>query len=335
MKREMDIAGLKFHPYRRHVLGMLLGAGSFAIGLKHPARAQETQFRVAIGQRGNWDSAMCELGQNAGIFKRHGFSLDITYTQGGGETIQAVLSRSVDVGLTAGTLGVLGAISKGAPLRIIGGEMTGVGEMYWYVPAKSPYKSIEDLRGKTVGFSTNGSSTHQAALNIQTQHNPEMKLVATGASPTTYTQVMSGQIDAGWSSAPFGLDALGREIREIFRGNLADTMRNQTVRSLSCHVESLEERRDEITRFLVAYKEAIDWMYDGDEPLAAYAQFAGVSVDAARRTRDEYIPKSALNPATFSGINQLMADAVKFKFLQAPLTEAQLSEAVQILLKAD
>ena len=34
------------------------------------------------------------------------------------------------------------------------------------------------------------------------------KPTATGGIPSTYTQVMSGQIDIGWSSPPFGLEDL-------------------------------------------------------------------------------------------------------------------------------
>ena len=58
------------------------------------ASAQET-IKLAIGQRGNWDTSVSEVGQRAGIFKKHGLVLDIVYTQGAGETQQAVISGSV------------------------------------------------------------------------------------------------------------------------------------------------------------------------------------------------------------------------------------------------
>jgi NitT/TauT family transport system substrate-binding protein len=40
----------------------------------------------------------------------------LLYTQGGGETQQAVLSGSVDIGVAAGIMGVLGAYGKGLPI---------------------------------------------------------------------------------------------------------------------------------------------------------------------------------------------------------------------------
>src|ERR687890_313347 len=105
-----------------------------AIACAAPARAQDT-LKLAIGQRGNWENAMPELGQKAGIFKKHGLNLEILYTQGGGETQQAVISGSVDIGVAAGIMGVLGAYSKGAPIRVIGAETTGANDLYWYVKA--------------------------------------------------------------------------------------------------------------------------------------------------------------------------------------------------------
>src|SRR3979490_3443384 len=67
----------------------------------------------------------------AGIFKRHGLELQAVYTSGGGETQQAVISGSVDIGVSAGSLGVLSVFVKGAPVRIIAGEATGTAEYYF------------------------------------------------------------------------------------------------------------------------------------------------------------------------------------------------------------
>src|SRR3954466_5609553 len=97
------------------------------------ASAQET-LKLAVGQRGNWDTSVSELGKRAGIFKKYGLDLDILYTDGGGETLQATISGSVDVGVGAGVMGVLGAFAKGAPVRIIGAEATGASDLFWYVP---------------------------------------------------------------------------------------------------------------------------------------------------------------------------------------------------------
>ena len=73
-------------------------------------------IKLAVGARGNWETAAAELGQNAGFFKRRGIALEILYTQGSGETQQAVISGSVGIGVGLGTTSVMAAFAKGAPL---------------------------------------------------------------------------------------------------------------------------------------------------------------------------------------------------------------------------
>ena len=84
--------------------------------------AAET-LKIASPIRGSWEGAIPELGKQAGLFRKYDLDLDILYTQGGGETLQVVMSGSVDIGLSAGGLGRLGASGKGAPRRIGGAQV--------------------------------------------------------------------------------------------------------------------------------------------------------------------------------------------------------------------
>ena len=77
------------------------------------------------GQCGNWDSSPVELGIRTGAYARHGIEVEALCTQGTGETQQAVIAGSADIGIGVGTLGALGAFAKGAPIRIISGSATG------------------------------------------------------------------------------------------------------------------------------------------------------------------------------------------------------------------
>ena len=46
-------------------------------------------LKLTFGQRGNWDTAITELGSKAGIFKKYGLELEMRYTSGSGETLAA------------------------------------------------------------------------------------------------------------------------------------------------------------------------------------------------------------------------------------------------------
>ena len=100
-------------------------------------------LKVSVPQRGQWDTAVTELGTRGGVFKKYGLDIEVLYTQGGPESHQAVISGSMDVACGGGIESVIGAYSRGAPLRIIGSEMIGSPDTYWYAPSNSPIKSLK------------------------------------------------------------------------------------------------------------------------------------------------------------------------------------------------
>src|SRR5262245_1526205 len=308
---------------------LLLVAGAF-LAAAQAASAQDT-LKLAVGQRGNWDTSVSELGQRAGIFKKHGLALELLYTQGGGETQQAVISGSVDIGVAAGIMGALSAYSKGAPVRIIGAEATGGADLFWYVPANSPIKTLKDTDGKTIAFSTVGSSTHGIVNAFVKENALKARPTATGGPAATLTQVMSGQIDVGWSAPPFGLDLLDQgKIRIIAGGNDAAIFRGQTVRVLITNLQALQSRKAALERYLRAYRETVDWMYSDPAALKHYAEFVGISDAMAKRSRDDFFPKAALDPDRVVGLDVIMPDAVSLKYVAAPLSKEQLAELIQI-----
>jgi NitT/TauT family transport system substrate-binding protein len=288
-------------------------------------------LKLAVGAPNNWDTCIPDVGQRAGIFEKHGVKLDILYTQGGGETMQAVISGSADIGIAAGTQSVMGAFAKGAPVRILAAGTTGAGDLYWYVPANSPIKSFADTNGKTAGYSTGGSSTHLTLLALIKHFGTSTKAVATGAGAVTFTEAMSGQIDVGWASPPFGLDALkdGR-IRLIARGSDAPSTRDQTVRVHIVNADALSQRKDVMQRFMDAYRETYEFLYADPRGVQIYAQYSKVPEDLAVRIREEFMPKPVMSPDKVSGIDAIMQDAIAFKVLAKPLSAEQITEMIQI-----
>jgi NitT/TauT family transport system substrate-binding protein len=303
------------------ILVMLLGSA---------ASAQDT-LKLAVGQRGNWDTSVSEIGQRAGIFKKHGLTLEIVYTQGAGETQQAVISGSVDLGIAAGVMGVLSAYSKGAPVRVIGAETTGAKDLYWYVKADSPIKSLKDTEGKTLAYSTNGSSTHGIVTAFMKQYDLKAKPTAMGGPAANLTAVMSGQVDVGWAAPPFGLDQLDKgDIRIIATGSDADVFRGQTVRLNIANANFLAAKKDVVSRYMKAYRETVDAMYKDPAMLKVYADWLNITEAKAKRTRDDFFPPPAIEPDKIVGLDMIVKDAVALKFTAAELTKEQLAELIQI-----
>lgn len=310
------------------LFSLLLGAATV---LGAASASAEDTVKLAVGQRGNWDTSVSEIGQRAGIFKKHGLVLEMVYTHGSGETQQAVISGSTNIGIAAGVMGVLGAYSKGAPVRVIGAETTGAGDLYWYVKADSPIKSLKDTDGKTLAYSTNGSSTHGVVKAFIKQYDLKAKPTAMGGPSQNLTAVMSGQVDVGWAAPPFGLDQLDKkEIRLIATGNDAAAFKGQTVRLDIANAAWLKDNKDIVTRYMKAYRETIDCMYHDPKCLKIYADWLNITEAKAKRTRDDFFAGDAINPDKIVGLDQIVKDAVDLKFTAQPLTKEQLTELVQI-----
>ena len=198
-------------------------------------------LKIAVGQCGNWDSSPVQLGDGAGIFAKHGIAVEAVCTQGTGETQQAVISGSADIGIGVGTLGALGAYAKGAPIRIISGSATGNAD-FWFVKGDSPLKTIKDATdATTIAYSSNGASTHSVVLGLIRELGLKGKPVATGGPAATLTVALSGQVDIGWTSPPLGFDMLddGR-IRIFARANDVPSLKDQTIRVNIANANSLK-----------------------------------------------------------------------------------------------
>lgn len=307
-------------------------AGALALALLGAANASaEDTVKLAVGQRGNWDTSVSEIGQRAGIFKKHGLVLELVYTQGAGETQQAVISGSVDLGIAAGVMGVLSAFSKGAPVRIISAETTGAGDLYWYVKANSPIKTLKDTDGKTLAYSTNGSSTHGVVSAFMKQYELKAKPTAMGGPAANLTAVMSGQVDVGWAAPPFGLDQLDKgDIRRIATGNDAAAFKGQTVRLNIANANFLKERKPVVDRYMKAYRETVDYMYKDPAALKIYSEWLGITEAKAKRTRDDYFAPPAIEPDKIVGLDTIVKDAVELKYTASEMTKEQLAELIQI-----
>jgi NitT/TauT family transport system substrate-binding protein len=313
---------------RLGLVSCLVAAGTLASA---SLAAADDQLKLTIGQRGNWDTAIAHLGTKAGIFKKHGLELEMIYTSGSGETLQPVISGSVDLGLAVGTLGAMAAYAKGAPVRIAGAQATGAAD-YWYAKTSSPIKTLQDTAGKTLAYSTNGSSTHSIVRAFVNEFKLTAKPTPTGNPSTTLTAVMTDQVDVGWASPPFGLKEIDEgKIRVVAKATDATLVRGQTIRVVVANADALEKKKDAIRRFLQAYRETIEYMY-GSNPqvIKDYAEFVGVPEPLAKKVRDEFFPKSLVWPDEIKGLDSLMEEAVTLKFIPAPLTKQQQAELIQL-----
>jgi NitT/TauT family transport system substrate-binding protein len=292
------------------------------------------KLKIAIPQRGFWNSSFVDFGMREGFFKKEGLDIEVFWTQGGSETVQAAVSGSVDIAMATGTLGVVGAYFKGNPIRVISAESTGVHEVYWYVKADSPIKTMKDLEGKTIAYSRPGSSTNLMLLNLLSEQNLKAKPTSTGGLPATHTQVMTGQIDVGWAVAPFGVKEITEgKIRVVVKAGDIKGMQGQTIRVNIANLESLKSKRAAITKFVQVLAKSIDWAYSDPKVYQYYAEIAKVTPAVAKKAVEDFYPKSMFQLGEVLGLQKTLDEALQYKRVTEKKTEKDAAGMFDILYK--
>jgi len=311
-------------------------AAALAAFISFASLAHAEPLKVAISQRGFWDSSFVEFAEAAGFFKEAGIEVEPFYTDGGASTLTTVLSGSADVGLSNGLLGVIGAYVKGAPVRVISAQMTGAGELYWYARADSGIKRLQDAAGKTIAFSSPGSSSNLILLALLRQAGISAKPLAAGGAPATLTQVMTGQIDVGWAAAPFGLqNIIDGKVTVIARTADVPQLANQTIRVNVANADALKTKRAAIEKFMRVYARAIDWAYQNPRAIEIFAQNMKLALPIAKKAVDEFYPKAGLQIGQIKGLDLTLKDALEYKYIPAPKSEQDVAGLFDILYKPE
>ncbi|HET9149109.1 MAG TPA: ABC transporter substrate-binding protein [Alphaproteobacteria bacterium] len=310
----------------------VLAAAMAAMALSPVGARAEDVVRLITNHKGDWSTVMPLLGEQQGYFKAENIKLDITWSSGGSDAQQAIITGAGDIVIQTGTLGVLSAYEKGAPIRIIGAAMTGSGGLYWYVPKASPIKTFKDANGKTMAFSRPGSSTDLVSGALAKYFGVKVKRIPAGSPTAVLTQVMSGQIDLGWASAPVFLDKLqSGELRVVVKGDEAPEVRGQTIRVDAVNANWLKSHRDVATRFMRALWKSYEYTYT-KQGMEDYSKMFKMPMSIVSQI-PEYATLKAQSFWPPKGLDQTMKEAVQAKRLKKPLTKAQLDDLIQVVYK--
>jgi ABC-type nitrate/sulfonate/bicarbonate transport system substrate-binding protein len=141
---------------------------SAALGLLTiSAVSADELIRVGNAGREAFSFVPTNIGKDVGIFKKHGFDIEIAGFGGDAKLQQAMAADAVDVGLGSGP--GLAFIVKGAPVKGIA-AMAGPPLLFALVVRNDEsVKSPDDLKGRKVGVSTVGSVTSWLVSEVARQ----------------------------------------------------------------------------------------------------------------------------------------------------------------------
>lgn len=322
---------------RRLLIGGVLLAGLGGMtAFAGPQKSVITTVRVAVPDRGAWDTSYTGLGIEQGFFARRGLDVRIIPVADRAALEGAVTSGKADIAVAAGFVDVLTAWLKGAPIRIISPESTGAPDLFWFAKIAGPVAAIADLHGQPVGYCKPGALSETVLRTLlQKAGVADATLVPVGSADAGYPAVLGAQLAASWSTPPFNVTyLLAGEIRVIARGDDAPALRNETIRVNAVNARFLADHRGAVISFLEAYRRSIDWAYSNPQAVDAYARLSHQPLEAAKYIVAHFSSKEAAQIDQIKGEDRLLAQAFEARRLASPLTGKDIAAAYDLVLKS-
>lgn len=244
---------------RRLLLGLAL-AGALVTG----ARAQGQPLTVVnAGFVPVTDVAALYLGEEVGIFKKHGLQLKAHVASTG--AVPAVMSGEYQFGFTA-LVNVLQARDKGLPIKIIAAGSSSTGKpgadvTMIHAGPKSGIKSAKDLEGKTVSVNAlNGllQMLGKAAVKADGGDPSKVRFIELGFAEAL-AALEAGKIDAMVGAEPFGTAAMGAGFPAIASPYQAMSKSSMLTSSYFTSEAQLKQNPDLFRRIQAAINESLEY----------------------------------------------------------------------------
>lgn len=154
------------------------------------------------------------VAQEEKLFKKHGLDLELIHIASTSKAIQSMVSGEIQF-TTADALNSIQAVAAGADVVMV---CEGVNRFVFSIMARSDLKRVADLKGKKIGITRLGSSTHTAVLYVVNKAGlgaNDYTLLQLGEVPNILTTLLAGQIDAGALSPPTNSRAKKAGLHEL------------------------------------------------------------------------------------------------------------------------
>ena len=245
------------------MLGQFLSTVAFLILLllPRPAAAQDRPKLYLGASTKTLGYSPLWVGTKRGFFEQQGLDVQLVLLRGVPMTLQALAAGSLQVG-TGGPEPYIEASERGLDFAIAGGLSNGMAQI---LIAGKNYKTMEDLRGATIGASSLTSSTVTALKEALKQKGLEYPrdyrlLIIAGGSASNLTALQSGQIAATSVAVP--LNYAAEELGLNTLGRLLDAVPNFQASTINIRRSWAAKNRPLMVRFMKAMVQSHRWLHD-------------------------------------------------------------------------
>jgi NitT/TauT family transport system substrate-binding protein len=198
------------------------------------------------------------IGLKKGYYAAEHVNLDLIHIQSSGGVLQQLAAGSIDATISAALTEPIYAISKGAPIRLIRLEI----QLPPYA-IEAQYKSLEDLRGKTIMIDAPTGITKIYVERMLLPHHVEshaVDYVYAGATAARFNALMSGAVDATILLPPFSFSAEEAGLSNL--GLVADYAKDLPFTGAAVNTNWASKNPDALRRFLDAHNKSVQWFLD-------------------------------------------------------------------------
>jgi len=194
------------------------------------------------------------MAKQEGLFKKNGLDVELIHIPSSSRAIQAILAGEIAISFMDGS-NAAQANLKGANLALVAGATN---RMVFSLMAKPEIKSAGDLKGKKIGITRIGSSTHTSALYALGQAGlkpADYQILPLVEVPNIFTALAAGQIDAGVVSPPTNSRARKAGFKELV--NLAKEGPDYVSVAVGTSRSYLAANEDIVRRVVRSYAEGV------------------------------------------------------------------------------
>jgi ABC-type nitrate/sulfonate/bicarbonate transport system substrate-binding protein len=230
------------------VAALFLALAAQPLSAQAPMKVRVNWSAIAGNQSGIW------VAHEEGFFKRNGLDVELLHIPSSSRAIQTMLAGEIAISYVDGRTAMLSSL-RGADVVMLAAV---VNRHVFSFMARPEIRRISDLKGKKIGVTRIGSTTHTVALYVTSQAGlkpDEYQILPLVEVPNILTALLAGQIDAGPLSPPTNVRARKAGLNELV--NLARDGPEYVSVALGS-TRAYIKANEEITRRVVrSYVEAV------------------------------------------------------------------------------
>jgi NitT/TauT family transport system substrate-binding protein len=249
-----------------------------------------------------------------GLFEERDITLEeIVGSSGGGTTVRNVVTGGLPLGAVA-TPAAINAFNEGSSLKILGGAIANTADISFVTLLDRGIGSIEDARGKRVGFTEPGSITQGCAvLSLQGAGiDPgEVELQAMGGLSEALTGLTQGAIDLAPQLLPTALST-NEEQGFVTVFETSEYVGEFPQLSMIATAQTVQQQPELLQALIEIYQQAIDLILENTQEAAtAWSNNSEVSEEDALASLEAIDPSQYYSTGLTAGALNTVVEEMK------------------------